>query len=665
MSTPAIAIIDRLLGIAGTQPRDIALIEERLATLQPRMPWIYAMMLSCVLGLLFIFEIQQQPSTITIAIGAVMLLRGVMWVRVRRQQLIGEAARRRLRSIGVASMVGPLAFGWLIIEVIPSLDPGRIQLLMVTASTCAIALSAPMSIMRRTALATYLLFGIPTAAIGMVAGPDRAATVAAFNLLLCNLILALLLRIQDQGFVGQLNARLDGQCERARAEHAERIAIEERTVARAMAESDFLTGLANRRAFLAALQQRDESIVHGSVLLFDLDGFKPVNDTFGHDVGDTLLKDVSARLRAIDIPGAVAARLGGDEFALLVPGISGLDAQARARSIVVSLSQPYPIGEALVSISACCGIATLPQGERDTSQVLREADLALYRAKAGGRASVEHYSDGMGIELLRRTQIESALRVPGVEEDIELLYQPIFELTTMRIASFEALARWTHSQLGPIAPSDFIPITEQMQLVEPISQSLLRRAARTALQWPPEVRLSFNLSAVQLCSWGSSQRILRCLEEVGLAPSRLQIEVTETAMMADFETARENLDALQQRGVGVVLDDFGAGYASISYLREIAFDKLKLDGSLITASQKPDGARLLKGVIDLAHAVGIPCVAEHVETQEQANYLTMIKCGYGQGYHLGRPVDAAQALHLVKAAAIVQPLPERANRRVA
>ena len=644
------AIFDRLLGIAGDGPRDLALIEERLAVLQPRMPWVYAMTLSCLIGQLFTFGLAGHPPTFTLIVGVLSALRGVMWLWLRRQHLVGEPARRRLRSIGLGSIVGNLAFVAIIAQISAALSPERAQLMWLMTATCAIAFSAPMTILPRIALAHLLFFGLPASFLGTLLGPHRDTSVACFNLLLCNLILISLLRLQDRAFVGQLEARLDGQHERARAEHAERIAIEERTVARAMAESDFLTGLANRRAFLAALQASAALPGEHSVLLLDLDGFKPVNDTFGHDVGDILLKEVAARLK---VPDIVAARLGGDEFAVLLADTSGAAAHGRARAIVALLSQPYRIGEALVSVSACCGIGTLIAGQQDISGVLREADLALYRAKATGRASVELYSDEMGADLTRRAQIESALRVPGVEHDIELLYQPIFDLRTMRIVSFEALARWTHSQLGPIAPSDFIPITEQMQLVEPISQALLRRAATTALQWTSDLLLSFNLSAVQLCSWGSAQRILKVLDEVGLHPSRLQIEVTETAMMADFETARHNLDTLQQRGVEVVLDDFGAGYASISYLREMVFDKLKLDGSLITASASADGARLLKGVIDLAHAVGIPCIAEHVETGEQAEYLMMIECGYGQGYHLGRPIPADEALILAQASALV------------
>jgi predicted signal transduction protein with EAL and GGDEF domain len=280
--------------------------------------------------------------------------------------------------------------------------------------------------------------------------------------------------------------------------------------------------------------------------------------------------------------------------------------------------------------------------ETDASSVLRQADLALYRAKNQGRAGVELYSARLGHEVRRRAEIESALRAPEVKDEIEQLYQPVVELSTGRIAGFEALARWTHSRLGEISPADFIPMTEQMQLVEPLSDALLRRAANAALRWRPDQRLSFNLSAVQLCSAGTSGRILCCLQEVGLPPERLQIEVTETAMMADFATARDNLSALQERGVTVMLDDFGAGFASISYLREMKFDGIKLDGSLVSASRQPEGARLLKGVVDLARALRVPCVAEHVETARQARFLTDLGCGFGQGWWFSRPVDASR-----------------------
>jgi diguanylate cyclase (GGDEF)-like protein len=643
MQNTVTATIDRMLGIAGDSPRDIALIEQRLVTLQPRISWIYAMIVSCLVGLLITCRLERNPPALAVLLCVLASLRGAMWLKMRRQTYSGDLARSRLRILGIASTITALTAGILIVQAVPMMSVEEAELTFVMAATCAIALSAPLTPLPAAARANYIVIGLPSAAMGIVSGVGRALPVAAFNLFLCIIILLYLLRIQERAFVGRVDLRLKVESERTRAEQAERVAIEERTVARRMADTDFLTNLANRRAFLTALQTIAEPPAQSAVLILDLDGFKPVNDTFGHDVGDALLKLVADRLSALRLPRATVARLGGDEFALLVSVNSAAKALAIGRTIVSSLSEPYPIGDALVSVSASCGVALASGSGGDTSAVMRQADLALYRAKSGGRAAVELYSEGLGAETRRRAEIETALRAPGVEEEIELLYQPVVDLKTGAILSFEALARWTHSRLGAIAPSDFIPITEQMQLVEPISQALLRRAAVAALDWRDHQRLSFNLSAVQLCSFGSSARILRCLEEVGLPADRLQIEVTETAMMADFATARDNLAALQERGVTVMLDDFGAGYASLSYLREMRFDGIKLDGSLIAASQHAEGARLLKGVIGLAREVGVPCIAEHVETAAQAGFLESIDCKGGQGWWFSRPVTAELA----------------------
>ena len=346
--------------------------------------------------------------------------------------------------------------------------------------------------------------------------------------------------------------------------------------------------------------------------------------------------------------GTFVARLGGDEFALLSAGLSGEAATAFAEEVVAAIGEPYLIGSSSIAVGACCGVAVLTAGG-DVSNALREADLALYRAKSLGRGTVQSYESNMGDAMRRRTEIELALRKPGVEQDIELAFQPIFDLETMDIVSFEALARWSHSTLGPVSPSDFIPITEQIQLVEALSNSLLHRAVNFAKAWPAALRLSFNLSAVQLCSLGSAERLLAILSAASFPPTRLQIEVTETAMMANLNSARINIEAFRDAGVKVVLDDFGAGFASIGYLRELRFDGLKLDGSLVTACGSPYGGSLLKGVIDLAASIGTPCIAEHVETMQDAIMLRTMGCRFGQGYWLGRPVRAEEAGVLAKA----------------
>ncbi len=644
-----IQTINRMFGIGGTGSDDIALIEERLALLQPRMPWLYLMMLSCLVGMIFSFDVQRDMPWFAVIILVGICFRGLSWIRLRRTAFRGEAARNMLRTIGIASFVGSIAVGTLIVQILPMVGRDHWQLLMVMASTCTVALAVPMGPLPGLARASHLAFGVPAATFGMFCGPERAASVASFNLLLCNLILIYLTQIQDRSFIQQFTLRRSGEQERVRAERAERTAITERTQAKAAAESDFLTGLPNRRAFLTAIGKRRSRGTADTLMILDLDGFKPVNDTFGHAIGDELLKQVAQRLFGLARGDTLVARLGGDEFAVLARGVEGEAARRFAGKVVDELSRPYTIGPSTIGVAACLGMAMLDPGSVDPAEAIREADLALYRAKAAGRGKIEHYDRGLGEAVKRRSAIELALREPGVEHEIELAFQPIYDLETMRISSFEALARWSHSTLGPVSPADFIPITEQIQLVERLSCALLSRAIGNAACWPGEQRLSFNLSAVQLCSIGSALQILEIVSAQDYAPERLQIEVTETAMMGDLAAARSNIEQLRAAGVQVVLDDFGAGFASIGYLREMQFDALKLDGSLLSACETSQGTALLKGVISLARAIGTPCIAEHVETMQQAILLRILGCRFGQGYWLGKPVAATEAETLSRA----------------
>ena len=493
------------------------------------------------------------------------------------------------------------------------------------------------------------MLGLPASLAAIAFGPNHVASIIGVNLFMCTLLSLYMLKLQDNGFIRQFQLRLEAEAERRRAERAEQTALIGRTQARAAAESDFLTGLPNRRAFLAAIGKRPRGGANNALMVLDLDGFKPVNDIFGHPTGDELLKLVSKRLCALGRADTFVARLGGDEFAMIAPGLSGEAAKAFAEMVIADLGRPYLIGSSTIAVGACCGVAALDSEAGDPSNALRHADLALYRAKAIGRGTVQSYDHSMGDALRRRSDIERALREPGVEDDIELAFQPIFDLETMEIVSFEALARWSHSRLGSVSPSDFIPITEQIQLIEALSEALLTRAVSNAKSWRPTQRLSFNLGAAQLCSLGSAERVLEIIAAAGFPPGRLQIEVTETAMMADLISARANIGALRTAGVHVALDDFGAGFASIGYLRELQFDKLKLDGSLLAACDTEHGAALLKGVIDLARCIGTPCIAEHVETMQEVTLLRSFGCRFGQGFWLGRPIGAREAEALANA----------------
>ncbi len=319
-------------------------------------------------------------------------------------------------------------------------------------------------------------------------------------------------------------------------------------------------------------------------------------------------------------------------------------------TVCALLGQPYRLEGREFRLSACCGVLLLRPGECDVMTALRHGDAALYSGKQRGKGCAALFTPELERANERRAAIERALRSPTVHREIGLAFQPIFDLTSGALRTFEALARWEHPQLGRITPSEFIPITEQINVIEGISDALLARAAAEAASWPEAVHLSFNLSAVQLCSASSAERILRIAAREGLDPERLQVEVTETALLADFETARLNLKALRAAGARVVLDDFGAGFASISYLREMFFDAIKLDGSLVTGAARSAAAlRLLKGVLDLCASLNVPCIAEHIEEPDQLALLRRLGCRDGQGYALSAPIDAMAARALAAA----------------
>lgn len=274
---------------------------------------------------------------------------------------------------------------------------------------------------------------------------------------------------------------------------------------------------------------------------------------------------------------------------------------------------------------------------------MADADLALYEAKENPADRMALFEKRMEAPRRRRTQIEAALLAPGVHENFKVVFQPIFEIESGRVIAHEALARWTDPVLGPISPSEFVPIAEHLNLIDDLNGRIMALAFHKARDWPDHVRLSFNLSAMQLCSRDSARCVLRALRESQMSPERLQVEVTETALLADFERARENLTELRKAGATIVLDDFGAGYASIGYLRELRFDQIKLDGGLVTAAQHSvDGKRLLKAVVGLCEVLGVATVAEHVESEELLNLVKDLGCNAGQGFWLMRPVSAEE-----------------------
>jgi diguanylate cyclase (GGDEF)-like protein len=643
------------------------LLKVRYRALQRQIPLVYVIALANVIG--FQLAVGPRLELLLHPINILMLLvfvRLIYWVRARHLEPAPERIQIELRSTLLLTVLFSTAGGiWAIYQVFVGI-PQR-DLLVLFAALTGIGSAYGLSSFPAAARLPLLLFALPfSAALAM--SPNLAHLGVGVSLMLITLLTLRMINVQNRGFVELVASRTVIESERERARQAEAVALAEKVRVRQMADTDPLTGLANRRAFLAALEERlaETGGPNLALALFDLDGFKPINDTFGHAAGDGVLIEVANRLEASGGDDGFAARIGGDEFALIFPCRGEAEALTMGEWLCGVLGRPYRIRTREFRISTCCGLVVLAAGQGDVTTALHCGDAALYSGKQKGRGQVALFSPELERANERRVAIERALRAPKVHSEFTLVYQPIFDLKSRAIRSFEALARWQHPELGPIAPSEFIPITEQINVNEEISDALLARAASEAAHWPDSIHLNFNLSAVQLCSGTSAQRLLSILRDHGLAPSRLHIEVTETALLADFETARVNLDRLRAAGARIVLDDFGAGYASISYLREMSFDAIKLDGSLITQPGGPVPAyRLLKGVIDLCASLNVPCVAEHIESEEQLVLLKRLGCRDGQGFGLSPPVEAQAARELAESRLVSFPRRKRSRARAA
>ena len=624
-----------------------ALLRERYRALQRQIPLLYAIALVNFLGLHFASGQPTiallQPVTL---LALFILARLVYWVRLRGRTLSPERILVELKRTLLLAALLSIAFAYSTISLYGQMPGSGRHLIILFASMAAVGCAYGLTSFPAAARLPLLLFALPFAA-RLAASGNAAHAGVGISLGLITLMILRLVNLHNESFVQLVWSRSEVETERERAQRAEQNALAEKARVRQVADSDSLTGLANRRAFIAALETRLSAgglAPAFALALLDLDGFKPINDTFGHAAGDALLIDVAARLRHEAGAGALVARIGGDEFALILPCGNEAALLKAGERICTALEQPYRIDRREFRISACCGLTLLQHGCGDVATALSQGDAALYTGKQSGRGRVALFTPAIAEANRRRITIERALRDPAVSREFSLAFQPVFDLASGALRAFEALARWNHPTLGPIAPSEFIPITEQINLVEQMSDGLLARACAEAAHWPDAVRLSFNLSAIQLCSASSAARLLAIAAEQGVEARRLQFEVTETAMLVDFRSARLNLERLRAAGARIVLDDFGAGFASISYLREIVFDAIKIDGSVIAAAGESEaGQRLLKGVLDLCASLGVPCVAEHIERGEQLEMLRAMKCRDGQGFALSPPLPAEEA----------------------
>jgi diguanylate cyclase (GGDEF)-like protein len=427
--------------------------------------------------------------------------------------------------------------------------------------------------------------------------------------------------------------------------------ITERRLAEAqiahMAHHDALSGLPNRILFRDRLEHEMRRLESQggwlAVLCLDLDNFKNVNDTLGHPAGDLLLQVVAQRLRGCVRDGEMVARLSGDEFAVLQPTPDQpMAAQALAERLVRALSAPYDIDGHRVVISTSVGAALAPADGHDADDLLKKADVALYRAKADGRSCARFFMPEMQAQLQARLAMEADLREVLEKRQLELFYQPLFDLREERIRGFEALLRWRHPERGLVPPDQFIPVAEATGLIVPIGEWVLRQACADAVNWPSDMMVAVNLSPLQFTSPQLSTAVSGALVGAGLAASRLELEVTESVLLQDSGVVLALLHELRGMGLRIALDDFGTGYSSLSYLRSFPFDKIKIDQSFIRGPTGVTGsAAIVDAIVTLASSLGMTTTAEGVETVEQLEQVRRAGCTEAQGYYLGRPRPAA------------------------
>jgi diguanylate cyclase (GGDEF)-like protein len=415
---------------------------------------------------------------------------------------------------------------------------------------------------------------------------------------------------------------------------------------------DALTGLANRMVLREQLRQVlatcDEARPCAVISVF-LDGFKDINDTLGHDVGDEVLRVTAARLRQAVAPGDLVARTGDCEFVVLhTPAAPGDVARGLAHILVGQLARPCVAIDQQVIIGACAGVALAPRDGTEPDRLLRDAALALAAARTAGRGHVEVFAPAMDAAAQRRRRLDAELHKALARNELHLAYQPVAKLRLRRVGGFEALLRWTHPELGRISPAEFIPLAEQNGLILQIGAWVLKTACADAASWPDALTVSVNVSAAQFHAPGLVAIVSEALAESGLPPSRMILEITESAMMQNWQDTASVLQQIKRLGVRIALDDFGTGFSSLSYLRRFPFDKIKVDQSFVREmTSNGQSVAIVRAILALCGALGMSTTAEGVETPEQFALLVAEGCAEVQGYLLSQPRPVGEVAELL------------------
>ncbi len=621
-------------------------IHEIFDNLRGQVPLLYASAIVNLVGMhLAIGDVEGLIFSPFIVLLALLVWRAIYWSFFQKPTEDPVKAQVELLKVVAFTIIFSLGFAvWA--QVLMTSHPALILHIAFFNLVAAVGAAYGLGSFPRAAAFPLAILGLPVA-IRLLIGNDNLERAMGISLLFALLLFMRLISRHSHTLAGLISSRMAAAREHNRAISAEVAALKR-------ADEDGLTGLPNRAMLIREIER---SMVQGPsngggsvVAICDLDGFKRANDVFGHAAGDALLVTFGKRLRQAFGTQAIIARMGGDEFALFWRrGLARDEINKVGAQICRIAAEPVDWDGKQLTVGTSCGFTEAGPYATSVGEFLRQADTALYMAKASGRGRWQFYDDAAFSLDMRRAKLEVLLLSQEAYSEFDVEFQPIFCLQSDQIVYVEALARWKNPELGDVRPSEFIFLAESLGRIEAINDCIFEKALIAFRDWRDDVRLSFNLSATQVSRPGAADHLLSMLAQHGIPAHRLLFEVTESAVLADLAIAQRELETLREAGCLVALDDFGAGHACVSYLRDLVFDVVKLDGSLTRNIQQCARSRqILLGLVNLCHAADSLCVAEHVETAEQLLLIKAMGCDFAQGFHLARPM-AAKALDALRA----------------
>jgi diguanylate cyclase (GGDEF)-like protein len=577
------------------------------------------------------------PFWLTVGLPAVLclmcILRLVKWLNRSRKMPTDEMVLKQLRQTNRLAIVIAAAFtawGLILYGYGDAYAHGHVAFYMaVTVIGCIFCLMH----MRSAAIIVTLIVNIPFI-IFFLLQPQTSLKAMALNLVFVSAAMIIVLLVYSRDFARLVESRSETR----------RLGDENFRIA----NLDALTGLANRRWFFAELtKQHERAQTTGAAFaigIIDLDGFKPVNDTYGHMTGDRVLTEAAQRLKEACGDDIILARLGGDEFGFIVSGNPTRD-ELRWLGAAISdvIRLPYAVGSSQALLGSSIGVAGYPQSANDPQALFERADYALYHAKRHQRGQMVIFSTEHEEQIRSHSVIEQALQNADLDAELSMVFQPIVDITTGRVRAFEALARWQSPTLGNVSPDRFIPVAERAGHVRGVTKTLLKKALAALAQWPADIRMSFNLSAHDLSDSETVVQIIAIINRSRVDPKRIDFEITETAVAHDFKQAQAAVQTLKALGAGISLDDFGTGYSSLSHVHRLPLDKIKVDRSFITdIGSNPVSLKIVKSLTALCADMGLDCIIEGVETAAQLATLRDLGCRMVQGYYFARPMTEAE-----------------------